>query len=81
MTKFSEKNRTRKFILRLRPDELAALQVEADRVAHLEGSPCNRSAILRRATDCYFAQQARIETRRRRLRLKDAAGTHAGRRR
>lgn len=58
MTTFTEKqNRTEKIILRLRPDELAGLQVEAERVAKAEGRPCNRSALIRRALDCYFDQQ------------------------
>lgn len=58
MTTFTEKqNRTEKIILRLRPDELAGLQVEAERVAKAEGRRCNRSAIIRRALDCYFDHQ------------------------
>lgn len=58
MTNFTEKqNRTEKIILRMRPDELEQLQLEAERVAKAEGRPCNRSALIRRALDCYFDQQ------------------------
>lgn len=61
MTTFTEKqNRTEKIILRMRPDEIEQLQLEAERVAKAERRPSNRSAIIRRALDLYFEHQEQL---------------------
>ncbi|MEE9609531.1 MAG: hypothetical protein V3U03_17475 [Myxococcota bacterium] len=55
---FSPDNRSEKFILRLRPDELKQITQESERVAEAEGGSPNRSAIIRRALDFYFDSAA-----------------------